>query len=308
MSRREFEYELCDVFTSIPLEGNQLAVFLDAGVLSTQEMQALAKETNLSETTFICRRDAAVERERGVRVRIFTTQEELPFAGHPTLGTAGTIRRTFPEFEGAERIVLDLNAGQVPVVFPADRNRVNDNSTGDNSGSAFGEMTQPEPEFGAMHEVATIAPLMGLREEDCATGPEPQTVSTGLPYCVVPLRSIEALGRLRVDLARSEEYFRGSSAKFFHAIAPEAPGIWRARMQFYNGEDPATGSAAGCAISYMVRHGIAAPREQLHLRQGVEIGRPSDLYVSANSVSGKITEVRVAGSTVRVAKGRFFLA
>jgi trans-2,3-dihydro-3-hydroxyanthranilate isomerase len=308
MTGREFEYELCDVFTSTPLEGNQLAVFLDAGSLGTEEMQALAKETILSETTFICRRDAAVERERGMRVRIFTTLEELPFAGHPTLGTAATIRRSFPEFEGAAKIVLDLNAGQVPVVFPADRNRISDRSVGDNSGAAFGEMTHPEPVFGSMHEVATTAPLMGLREEDCATGPEPQTVSTGLPYCIVPLRSIEALGRLRVDMAKSEEYFRGSDAKFLYAIAPEEPGVWRARMQFYNGEDPATGSAAGCAIAYLVKHGIAAACEQLHLRQGVEIRRPSDLYVSANSVSGKITEVRVAGSTVRVAKGRFFLA
>ncbi|MFY9935354.1 MAG: PhzF family phenazine biosynthesis protein [Silvibacterium sp.] len=304
---RELEYQLCDVFTATPLEGNQLAVFLDAGSLSCEEMQALAKETNLSETTFICRRDAATERERGVRVRIFTTQEELPFAGHPTLGTAATIRRTFPEYEGAARIVLDLNAGPVPVVFPADRNRAGDRSAGDKSGAAFGEMMQPDPVFGATHDAATVAPLLGLRAEDCATESQPQTVSTGLPYCVVALLSTEALGRLRVDLARSEEYFRGSDAKFFYVIAPEASGVWRARMQFYNGEDPATGSGAGCAIAYMVQHGIAAPREQLHLRQGVEIRRPSDLYVSANSVSGKIAEVRVAGSTVRVANGRFFL-
>lgn len=303
MAGREFEYEHCDVFTATPLEGNQLAVFLDAGSLGTEEMQALAKETNLSETTFICRREAAEERERGVRVRIFTTQEELPFAGHPTLGTAATIRRAFHEFEGSARIVLDLNAGQVPVVFPADRN-----SSSDKLGTAFGEMAQLDPVFGATHDVATVAKLLGLREEDCSTGSAPQTVSTGLPYCVVPLRSIEALARLRVDLARSEEYFRGLEVKFFYAIAPEAPGVWRARMQFYNGEDPATGSAAGCAIAYLVKHGIAAARVQLHIRQGVEIQRPSDLYVSANSISGKIAEVRVAGSTVRVAKGRFFLA
>src|ERR1700734_4079873 len=100
MARREFEYLLCDVFTERPLEGNQLAVFLDAGALRDAEMQALARETNLSETTFICRRDVAVEREQGVRVRIFTTREELPFAGHPTLGTAATIRGVVPEFAG----------------------------------------------------------------------------------------------------------------------------------------------------------------------------------------------------------------
>ena len=298
MPMREYEYQLCDVFTSTPFEGNQLAVFFDAASLTDHEMQALARETNLSETTFICRRDTAAEREQGVRVRIFTTQEELPFAGHPTLGTAATIRSLFPESEQAARIVLDLNAGQVPVVFPPERNK---------SRVAFGEMTQPEPVFGCIHDVVKIAPLLGLHERDCATQPLPQTVSTGLPYCIVALNSTEALSRLRVDLVSSEQYFRNFDARFFYAIAPEAPGVWRARMQFYNGEDPATGSAAGCAISYLVQHGIVQPCTQLHIRQGLEIRRPSDLYVSANSISGKIAEVRVGGSTVPVAKGRFFL-
>jgi trans-2,3-dihydro-3-hydroxyanthranilate isomerase len=302
---REFEYQLCDVFTARPLEGNQLAVFLDAKGLSGAEMQALAREMNLSETTFICRRDEATERERGVRVRIFTTQEELPFAGHPTLGTAITIRALFPEFCGAEKIVLDLNAGRVPVIFPAEKN---------NADAAFGVMTQPEPVFGKVHNAGEIAPLLGLRGEDLLPGLSPQTVSTGLPFCVVALKSVEALGRLRVQLSQAEEYFesikndQGPHAEFFFAIAPEAPGLWRARMQFYNGEDPATGSASGCAISYLVRHGMVASGEAVHLRQGVEIHRPSDLYLSAKLVDGQIKEVRVGGSTVLVAKGRFFLA
>src|SRR5882724_2473858 len=97
----QLEYHLCDVFTDTPFAGNQLAVFPDAGHLSTAQMQILARETNLSETTFICRRDAAIEQERGVRVRIFTTEEEFPFAGHPTLGTAATIRNLFPEYMNA---------------------------------------------------------------------------------------------------------------------------------------------------------------------------------------------------------------
>jgi trans-2,3-dihydro-3-hydroxyanthranilate isomerase len=158
-----------------------------------------------------------------------------------------------------------------------------------------------------VHEVPAFAPLLGLHEDDCATEPPPQTVSTGLPYCIVPLRSVEALGRLRVDLAASERYFEVKDAKFFYAIAPEGPRVWRARMQFYNGEDPATGSAAGCAIAYLVRHAIAAPEEEIHIRQGVEILRPSDLYASANSISGRITDIRLGGSTVHVANGRLFL-
>ena len=304
---REFEYQLCDVFTDRPLEGNQLAVFLNSDGLSDAEMQALARETNLSETTFVCRRDAATERKHGVRVRIFTTQEEFPFAGHPTLGTAATIRTLLPEYHNAEKILLDLKAGQVPVVFPHERN----------SGSAaFGMMTQPQPVLGKTHDSVRIAPLLGLRAEDLLPEVAPQTVSTGLPFCVVALRSVEALSRMRVRGTQAEEYFHvqesepeasNPQAKFFYAIAEEAHGKWRARMQFYNGEDPATGSAAGCAISYLVLHGLATSGEQIHLRQGVEIQRASDLFISAISLDGRIGQVRVGGSTVLVAKGRFFL-
>jgi trans-2,3-dihydro-3-hydroxyanthranilate isomerase len=119
--RLELAYRLCDVFTAIPFQGNQLAVFEDAGELTTLEMRRLANETNLSETTFVIRRDPAVERQEGVRVRIFTTREELPFAGHPTLGTACTIRNFFPEYAGAEQIVLDLNIGKIPVQFSVEK-------------------------------------------------------------------------------------------------------------------------------------------------------------------------------------------
>lgn len=297
MVMREYEYQLCDVFTSRPLEGNQLAVFLDAEGLTDAEMQAIARETNLSETTFICRRDVTTERERGVRVRIFTVAEELPFAGHPTLGTSATIRQLFPEFHGAQRIVLDLKVGQVPVVFTEDGE----------SPYAFGEMTQPEPVFGLLHDAARVAPLLGLFAEDVAEGWPLQTVSTGMPYCIVPLCSVEALGRMQIQFPASEAYRMQSDVKFFYAIARESEGVWRARMQFYNGEDPATGSAAGCAISYLVRHGIVAPKQRVHLRQGIEMHRPSDLFLSADSVDGKIEKVRVGGRTVPVARGRLFL-
>lgn len=295
---REFEYELCDVFASRPLEGNQLAVFPDAARLSDREMQAIAREMNLSETTFVVRRDRSTEDVNGVRVRIFTTQEELPFAGHPTLGTAVTIRRVFPELRGAKRIVLDLNAGQVAVTFP---------ESGKTDGNAtFGEMRQLDPSFGSIHNPEALAAVLGLRAEDMAEL-SPETVSTGLPFCIAALRSVQALGRLRIDARASEKYFSGSDAKFLYALAPEGPGVWRARMQFYNSEGPATGSAAGCAISYLVKHGLCGSGEQLHLRQGIEINRSSDLYVSANLENGKVCEVRVGGSTVPVAKGRLFL-
>jgi trans-2,3-dihydro-3-hydroxyanthranilate isomerase len=293
---REFEYSLCDVFTNTPLQGNQLAVFENAGELSPVEMQRLAKETSLSETTFIIRRSAEMERLRGVRVRIFTTEEELPFAGHPTLGTSAWIRRHLPEFSDSEMVKLELNVGAVSVRFSQ--------TTGV---AMHGEMTQPDPVFGQVHDRNTVAHSIGVSIDEIASDTPLQTVSTGLPYCIVPFRSVEALSRLRMAQTTASEYLDNADAKFFYCIAPELRGVWRARMQFYNGEDPATGSAAGCAISYLVRHGLATSDEQLHIHQGIEIGRPSTIEVRAKSDGVSVREVRVGGSTVFVAKGRFFL-
>lgn len=295
---RELSYHLCDVFTATQLAGNPLAVFLDAARLKPDQMQAIAREMNLSETTFVHRRDKNVELARGVRVRIFTTQEELPFAGHPTLGTATAIRQILPEYAGADAITLDLNAGQITVRFPPEPEA--------RTGAAFAEMRQLDPVFGAIQDAAVVASMLGLRAEDMADQP-PQVVSTGTAFCITVLRSIEALARLRVDTLVSAPFLREAGARFFYVLAPEADSRWRARMQFYTGEDPATGSAAGCAISYLVHHGLWPSGQRLHLRQGIEIHRPSDLYLSANRISGKVGEVRVAGSTVPVATGRFFL-
>ncbi|HTZ89188.1 MAG TPA: PhzF family phenazine biosynthesis protein [Alloacidobacterium sp.] len=294
---RELEYRLCDVFTDTPFQGNQLAVFDDAGELTSDEMQKLAGETNLSETTFIIRRSPEIEHQRGVRVRIFTTAEELPFAGHPTLGTSACIRQHLPEYADRELITLELNVGAVSVRFsPTQREP-----------AVYGEMTQPDPVFGQTHDPAAIAPAIGLDPRDLAAEMPLQTVSTGLPYCIVPLRSLDALSRLRIPQANAGEYLRQTDAKFFYCISPESKNVWRARMQFYNGEDPATGSAAGCAISWLVRHGFASSDQQLQIRQGIEMGRPSTVEVRAKFDGGSVREVRVGGSTVFVAKGRFFL-
>lgn len=293
---REFAYRLCDAFTSMPFQGNQLAVFEDAADLTPAEMQKLACETNLSETTFIIRRPLAMERLRGVRVRIFTTREELPFAGHPTLGTSAFIRQYLPEYADREIITLELNVGAVSVRFSPSA-----------SGSLHGEMTQPDPIFGQMHDTAAIAQAIGIATEDLAENMPPQTVSTGMPFCIVPFRSVDALSRLRISASKAEEYLRTSDAKFFYCIALELQNVWRARMQYYNGEDPATGSAAGCAISYLVRHGFVASDEHVHIRQGIEMGRPSEIGARAKFDGVSVREVRVSGSTVFVASGRFFL-
>src|SRR5580658_1187954 len=195
-----------DVFTSRRLEGNSLAVFLDGRGLTDAEMQALAREMNLSETTFILPRDAATEREKGIRVRIFTVQEELPFAGHPTLGTAFALRGQ----SGTEKVVLELNVGQVPVHF--------ENGAGQ---PPFGEMTQIDPTFGMQHEREAVARATGVREQDFDDSLPIQTVSTGLPYTVTPLKSLSVMQNLRVNLNDAAEYLAKTEAKFFYFVSRE---------------------------------------------------------------------------------------
>jgi trans-2,3-dihydro-3-hydroxyanthranilate isomerase len=289
------EYQTVDVFTETPLKGNGLAVVFDTIGLETERMQSIAREFNLSETTFIQRRDQAVESREGVRVRIFTTQEELPFAGHPTLGTASVLKLSAPETLADDTIRLALNVGAIPVRFRPD--------------SSFGEMTQRDPDFKSILDPSTVARLCRLKTEDLASTAAPQVVSTGTAFAIVALRSHESLARLRVDQEAATEYLRGQGGRWFYVMGPTGGSnpAWRARMQFYGGEDPATGSAAGCAISYLVRHGFVAPNCQIHVQQGVEIGRTSDLFLTADMVSDRVTAVRVAGSTVRVAKGQLFL-
>jgi trans-2,3-dihydro-3-hydroxyanthranilate isomerase len=298
----ELDYFVVDVFTETALAGNPLAVVMNTANLTAERMQAIAREFNLSETTFVERRAAALEQAEGVRVRIFTTQEELPFAGHPTLGTASVLKLFAPETMHSGVVKLALNVGPVPVRFEGE--------------GLFGEMTQRDPEFGAELDAREVARLTGLTEEDLDPRLPPQVVSTGTAFAIVPLRSQEALARLNVNRQEALQWLRERGARWFYVLGPceGQESAWRARMQFSGGEDPATGSAAGCAIGYLVCRGAAAPGERITLRQGVEIGRPSELYLSAHAQgwsaqeqSARITDVRVAGSTVLVAKGRLFL-
>ncbi|MGD0735021.1 MAG: PhzF family phenazine biosynthesis protein [Terracidiphilus sp.] len=291
----QLDYFVVDVFTSEALKGNPLAVVMNTIGLTTEQMQAIAREFNLSETTFVERRPDAVEQAEGVRVRIFTTQEELPFAGHPTLGTASVLKLVAPETVEDATVTLALNVGAVPVRFSGE--------------GLFGEMTQRDPEFGAELDRAEVARLTGLSVDDLDPGLAPQIVSTGTAFAIVALQSSEALARLEVNQREATAWLRGRGARWFYVLGPtggETPA-WRARMQFNGGEDPATGSAAGCAISYLVGRGAVESGERIHVRQGVEMGRPSDLYLSAKIELAKVTDVRVAGSTVLVAKGQLFL-
>jgi trans-2,3-dihydro-3-hydroxyanthranilate isomerase len=291
----KLDYFVVDVFTGVALSGNPLAVVMNSAGLATERMQAIAREFNLSETTFIERRPAAVEQAEGVRVRIFTTQEELNFAGHPTLGTASVLRLYAPETVKGDTVTLALNVGAVPVRFAEE--------------GLFGEMTQRDPEFGAELDAKEVARLTGLALEDLDPRLPPQVVSTGTAFAIVVLRSHKALARLKMNQDEAMAWLREYGTRWFYVLGPtggQSPA-YRARMQFYGGEDPATGSAAGCAISYLVQRGAVATDQRIHLRQGVEIGRPSDLFLAATLQSARVTDVRVAGSTVLVAKGQLFL-
>jgi len=297
-----------DVFTDSALTGNSLAVFRDGRGLSTEQMQALARETNLSETTFILPGNAAAEKTRGVRVRIFTVQEELPFAGHPTLGTAFVLHGQAGASADPDEVRLDLDVGTVPVRF-----------TQEPAHPVFGEMTQKNPEFGAIHNVEDVARITGLNAADFDDTAPIQTVSTGVPFTIVALRSLKTLQNLRLDLNRSAEYLARSGGKFFYFVCRETvdpKARLHARMIFYNGDDPATGSAAGCCSAWMVAHAVAASDEQVLIEQGLEVHRPSRIFVRATKLNNRqdnrqdnhVANVRVGGNCVEVLRGEVTLA
>jgi trans-2,3-dihydro-3-hydroxyanthranilate isomerase len=301
---RRFPFVQVDVFTARPLEGNALAVFTNARGLSDPEMQAIAKETNLSETTFILPDDPATEARDGVRVRIFTVQEELNFAGHPTLGTAAVLRDMLAKSKTAPaEVALALRVGRIPVTFRTEGGRL------------FGEMQQRDPEFGAVHPHAEVARATGLALDALDTSLPVQTVSTGLAFTIVPLRSGVALRNLKFNHALAAPYLDRIGGRFFYFVTRDVSDLTgdaagarlHARMIFYNGEDPATGSAAGCCASWAVRHGVVASEEPCLIAQGLEMRRPSFLHVRATRQGDVVTNVRVGGNTVEVARGEVIL-
>jgi trans-2,3-dihydro-3-hydroxyanthranilate isomerase len=296
-AKRKLAMAQWDVFSQTPLEGNSLAVFFDGRGLNDQGMQSIAREMNLSETTFIFPREAEIERQHGVRVRIFTVQEELPFAGHPTLGTAFALRGV----AHANEIVLDLKAGRIPVQFE---------KMGD-ADLSFGGMTQIDPTFGEQHDCDAVARALGIRAADLDPSLPIETVSTGVPFTITPVKSLAAVQNLRVNLHRASEYFKSAGGGFsFYFVTRETvdpTARLHARMFFHNGEDPATGSAAGCAAAWMVAHGVAQPDERVAIEQGIEILRPSRIFVRASRRDNRVVNVRVGGYAVEVMRGELLL-
>jgi trans-2,3-dihydro-3-hydroxyanthranilate isomerase len=273
-------YALCDVFAERPFTGNPLAVFLDADALSDRTMLSIAREFGWSEVTFVARRGDAGP----FAVRIWTPQGELPFAGHPTVGTAVVLACTGRIDAGWS--MLELGIGPVAVEVEL---------TGERSGRAT--MTQPTPSFGAVFtDRARLARSLNLREEDLVPELPAQVVSTGLDHFLVPIRSLQALGEAEPspDLPAVIAQTGCHWAYLFSVDTPDSAAAARARLVRPGFEDPATGSAAGPLGAYLVRYGLRRAGS-MDIEQGVEMGRPSRIEVGVPLEGGELGPVRVSG-------------
>jgi trans-2,3-dihydro-3-hydroxyanthranilate isomerase len=289
-------FYIVDVFAEEKYAGNQLGVFRDAKDLSDSDMQRIAKEMNYSETTFILSEE---EREEGFDVRIFTPEEELPFAGHPTLGTAFVIQREILK-EPVEKVILNLKIGQIPVTFSYKEGEPD-----------ILWMKQKPPVFGQIIDGIAVAQSLSLAESALDERFPVQEVSTGIPFIIVPLKSIEHLKKARVN---TEQFFalvestKGKAPLIFCPESHQGDNDLSARVfvDYYGiPEDPATGSANGCLAGYLVKHRyFGEDRIDIRVEQGYEIGRPSLLYLKAEEKEGDI-DVFVGGKSVMVAKGEF---
>ena len=289
------EFIVCDVFARKRFEGNQLAVFPDAAGLTDEEMQVLAREIHFSETTFIL---SDGPNERGWPVRIFTPAREVPFAGHPTLGTAFVIWDRFLGRKG-EEVKLDLKVGVVPVAVEEKGERL--------------VMTQVPPVFGAVVKPTAAAQVLGLRESDIDARLPVEEVSTGLPFLIVPVKTLAAMQLIKVNLAEYYRLFDRLEAKAVLAFSPETLDPQcklhvRVFCDYYDvPEDPATGSANGCLCAWLVRHRYLGKSElAIQTEQGVEMKRPSLLYLQGGERDGGI-QVRVGGRVVVAGRGEFEL-
>lgn len=282
---------IVDVFAEAKYEGNQLAVIIDEEGLSTEIMQKLAREMNFSETTFITAQD---RKNRIFQTRIFTVESELPFAGHPTLGTAFVAQKILIG-EKVSKLTLDLKAGLIPVEF----------SYVDEEPSILW-MRQLPPEFGETHPVEVFAEFLGLEPKDFENEYPIQEVSTGVYFYMIPLKTRDALQRVRIDQDRLAEYSKDKKAKWPFMFCKETDNPEnqvKARMITRFTEDPATGSANGCFAGYAVKHKyLGDNRIDIKVEQGSEIQRPSILYLRAIELDGNI-EVNVGGKVSYVAKG-----
>ncbi len=296
MEKENITFYIVDVFAESKYTGNQLAVFRNVSRLSAEEMQNIARETNYSETTFIIRED---DEGDGFPVRIFTPSEEIPFAGHPTLGTAFIIQQEIIKSQVSE-LTLNLKIGKIPVFFTY-KNAVPD----------LLWMKQNSPVSGKRLNYEEIIPLLNLNPEDIDNNFPVEEISTGLPALIVPLKNLDALKRCRVNKDKYFQLIKKINARtvlvFSDQSYDERGDISVRVFADYYGvpEDPATGSANGSLAGYLLKHNYFQ-KDSLNLKvqQGYEINRPSLLYLKAEKTRETIN-VFVGGRVVLVARGLF---
>ena len=280
---RTFRYVVADVFTETPLAGNPVAVFTDARALEGDEMQALARELNLSESVFVLPAEAGGH----ARIRIFTPGIEMKFAGHPTLGTAFVLAGPMQLAE----IRLETGMGIVPVRLERDHERI-----------VFGRMEQPLPSWEPYSEEAALLSAIGVTRSELPV----ELYDNGARHVYVALASPEDVARLRPDLSALADLpavlgiscFAGEGSRWKTRMFAPAGGV---------SEDPATGSAAGPLAVHLARHGRIGFGDEIEISQGAEIGRPSTLYARAEGSAEQLERVEVGGSAVVVARGEFRL-
>lgn len=287
-----------DVFAESRFSGNQLAVVLNASSLSESEMQKIAKEMNYSETSFIL---SNRKRKNGYDVRIFTPNEEVPFAGHPTLGTAYVIQHAVIQ-RPVKSVVLNLKAGQVPVSLTY-KGKIPD----------LLWMKQIQPTFGKSElSGQSVSEMLSIDQNLIDSRFPIEEVSTGLPHIIVPLKNLDAVKKARVNKEKYFEFIQDKSAKAVLIFCPEtydkANQINARQFADYYGipEDPATGSGNGCLAAYLVKHRYfdSDQIDNIRVEQGYEIGRPSLLLLKATA-TGETIDVWVGGKVVMIARGTF---
>jgi trans-2,3-dihydro-3-hydroxyanthranilate isomerase len=287
---------IVDVFAETKYAGNQLAVFTNAGHLKTEEMQRLAKEINFSETTFVL---SPEPQANGYDVRIFTPTQELPFAGHPTLGTAFVLQQALIQ-QPIAQINLNLKVGQIPVTL-----------TYQDQTPDILWMQQNPPIFGERLTAESIAPVLGLAADEIDSRFPIQIVSTGIPFILVPLKTLAALQCIKVNVDRLFALVETLAAKEIFVFCPETrhpANQFSARMFAHClgiPEDPATGSANGCFAAYLSHHRyLGSNVVDARVEQGYEIDRPSLLLIKTQLI-GESIAVQVGGKVVMVAQGEF---
>ncbi|MCR8868408.1 PhzF family phenazine biosynthesis protein [Peribacillus frigoritolerans] len=288
-------YSIVDVFSNGKYTGNQLAVFKNAGNIPDKEMQQIAKEINFSETTFIL---SDSKNDGGYDVRIFTPNEEVPFAGHPTIGTAYIIQNEVLEAP-LDNIILNFKGGQITVSF--------------NNQEELLWMKQNQPTFGRILETDKISEVLNIHKENIDDRFPIQEVSTGLPVLVVPLKSLDAVKKVKINREKYFELIEHMDAKAIMVFSPETYDSKndlnvRDFADYYGiPEDAATGSSNGCLAAYLVKYGYFERSEiDIRVEQGYEIERPSLLFLKASDDNGEI-DVHVGGKVVKIAQGEWFL-